>query len=246
MRQSKGLDFSKKPVIAMLHLKGGDDESVIKRLKTEVEIYYRNGVDAVLVEDYYGSVADCERALDYLQKNYSHYCYGVNILSDYEKAFELAERYDTDFVQIDSVCGHLPPCNDSVYAKELIRRSENRGFLILGGLRFKYQPVLSGRSLAEDAELSKMRCDAVVTTGTSTGSECPTEKLREFRLALGDYPLLLGAGATAENIAEKLSYVDGVIVGSYLKDFHKDYGDVCEEYVERFMRSVNDFREELA
>ena len=39
----------------------------------------------------------------------------------------------------------------------------------------------SGRTLIEDAELAKLRCDAVVTTGEGTGKDCPTEKLVEFK-----------------------------------------------------------------
>ena len=108
--------------------------------------------------------------------------FGVNILGDYKKAFELAGKYNVDFIQIDSVCGHLTPEQDSPYADELITLMENRTFQVLGGLRFKYQPIRSGRTLEKDAELARQRCDAVVTTGEGTGKNCPTEKLFEFRI----------------------------------------------------------------
>ncbi len=85
--------------------------------------------------------------------------YGVNILGDYEHAFALAKEYGCSFVQIDSVCGHLPPEKDKLYAERLIKSAQGRSFDILGGLRFKYQPVLSGRSLKEDADLASQRCD---------------------------------------------------------------------------------------
>ena len=48
------LNFETKPIIAMLHLKGNSDEEIMERMKNETEIYYRNGVDAVLVENYFG------------------------------------------------------------------------------------------------------------------------------------------------------------------------------------------------
>ena len=96
-------------------------------------------------------------------------------------AFELAARYGADFVQIDSVCGHLTPEKDIEYAEELIKLMNGRTFQVLGGLRFKYQPIRSGRTLDEDSVLAKLRCDAVVTTGEGTGKDCPTEKLFEFR-----------------------------------------------------------------
>ena len=130
------LNFETKPIIAMLHLKGNSDEEIMERMKKETEIYYRNGVDAVL---------------------------------------------------------------------------------------------------------AKQRCDAVVTTGEGTGKDCPTEKLVEFRSVLSDFPLIVGAGVTADNVCEKLQFADGVIIGSWLKDGHHDYGDVCVAYVKEFMDRVREF-----
>ncbi|MBQ3137211.1 MAG: membrane biogenesis protein [Clostridia bacterium] len=239
------LDFSSKPIIAMLHLRGSSDEDMLSRMIKETEIYYRNGVDAVLVENYFGSIGNCEQALKYLNENMPDKLYGVNILGDYKKAFELAEKYNADFVQIDSVCGHLDPMRDSVYAKELISLMKNRKYQVLGGLRFKYQPVRSCRTLEEDAALAEMRCDAVVTTGEGTGMDCPTGKLSEFRRVLGEFPLIAGAGVTADNVCEKLQFADGVIIGSWLKEWHRDYGDVCEEYVKAFMEKVEVYRKNM-
>ena len=240
------LNFETKPIIAMLHLKGSSDEAIMERMIKEAEIYYRNGIDAVMVENYFGDTENCVQALEYLHKNMPDRLYGVNILGDYKKAFELAEKYGADFVQIDSVCGHLKPEKDAVYADELIANMDGRSFQVLGGLRFKYQPIRSGRTLAEDAELAKMRCDAVVTTGEGTGKDCPTEKLIEFRDVLDGFPLIVGAGVTAGNVCEKLEYADGVIIGSWLKEGHYDYGDVCEAYVKEFMDKVSAFRAKIA
>ena len=236
------LDFQKKPIIAMLHLKGDSDREIMERMIKETEIYYKNGIDAVMVENYFGDTENCVQALEYLHKNMPDQSYGVNILGDYEEAFMLAEKYHADFIQIDSVCGHLEPKTDSVYAKELIELKKNRNFQVLGGLRFKYQPIRSGRTLEEDAVLAKQRCDAVVTTGEGTGKDCPTEKLVEFRSVLSGFPLIVGAGVTVDNVCEKLQFADGVIIGSWLKDGHHDYGDVCEAYVKEFMDRVRDFR----
>lgn len=240
------LNFKAKPIIAMLHLKGNSDEEIIERMIKETEIYYRNGIDAVLVENYFGNIKNCIQALEYLHKNMPDKMFGVNILGDYKKAFELAGKYNVDFIQIDSVYGHLTPEQDSPYADELITLMENRTFQVLGGLRFKYQPIRSGRTLEKDAELARQRCDAVVTTGEGTGKNCPTEKLFEFRKVLKEFPLIVGAGVTAGNVCEKLEYVDGVIIGSWLKEGHNDYGDVCEEYVKEFMDKVVEWRATLS
>lgn len=83
------LDFKKKPVIAMLHLKGDSPKEIMARMVKETEIYYKNGVDAVLIENYFGSTENCIQALDYLHKNMPDKHYGVNILGDYKKPLSL-------------------------------------------------------------------------------------------------------------------------------------------------------------
>ena len=232
------LNYAKKPIIAMLHLMGRGSRDILERMIREANIYYENGVDAVMVENYFGGAEDCEAGLAWLSKNFPDKLYGVNILGDYERAFTLAKEYGGSFVQIDSVCGHLPPEKDKLYAEKLMKNARGRSFDILGGLRFKYQPVLSGRSLQEDADLASQRCDAVVTTGNGTGEDSPTEKLMEFKKILGAKPLIVGAGVTSETVAEKLRYSDGVIIGSWLKEGHTAYAEVSEQYVKEFMDRV--------
>ncbi len=236
------LDFTTKPLIAMLHLKGSSQNDMLERVKREAEIYFSCGLDAVLVENYFGSERDCIKALEYIAKSYPDKPYGVNILGNIPLAFELAEYYKADFLQIDSVCGHLSPAEDRLFGEKLASLRQNTDCQILGGLRFKYQPVLSGRSLEEDAEIAKGRCDAVVTTGEATAADCPTEKLHRLKGILGRFPLITGAGVTASTVAEKLIFSDGVIVGSWLKDFHKAEGEVNEEYVRQLVNNADRVR----
>ncbi len=87
--------------------------------------------------------------------------------------------------------------------------------------------------------------DAVVTTGSGTGEDSPTEKLMEFRKVLGTKPLIVGAGVTSETVAEKLRYSDGVIIGSWLKEGHDAHGEVNAGYVREFMESVRKARTDV-
>lgn len=237
------LDFKTKPIIAMLHMKSGKGKNALLRMQIETDIYIKNGVDAVLVENYFGDMKDCEQGSAWLQKNRPDVCYGVNILGGYEHAFYLADQYDADFIQIDSVCGNLRPKQDAVYEEELnYMREKYPHIQVLGGVRFKYQPLRSGRTLKEDLEISRKRCTAVVTTGDGTGIMTPTEKLIEFRELLGDFPLVVGAGVTDKNVEEQLQYADAVIIGSWLKENHMAGNDVSEEYVQRFMQQIKKCR----
>lgn len=224
-----------KPVIAMLHLKADHRMNMLERAQAETRRYLENGVEALLVENYFGSAADCEAVLAWLQKEYPQVIYGVNILGDYKKAFDLAEKYNARMIQIDSVCGHLKPGSDELYAEKLNALRKNSEAVLLGGVRFKYQPVRSGRTQQEDLQLGMQRCDAIVVTGDGTGMATPMEKVQQFRAAIGDFPLIMGAGMTKDTVEETFRWCDGAIVGSYFKENHRDVGDVNSEYVKEFM-----------
>ena len=259
MREQKVLQVFRavKPVAAMLHLGGSEQEPARDRAKREIEVLYGNGVDAILAEDYFGSPDDVEWALGYLRSNYPYHVYGLNLLGDPEKAFALAVQYGASFVQMDSVCGHLRPgvhmrghdkpallartC-DGDFAERLAELRAAYPVFLLGGVRFKYQPVRSKRSVEEDLRIGMGRCDAVVVTGEGTAVRTDTGKIRQFRDTLGDFPLFVGAGMTAESCAEQLALSDGAIVGSWFKQDGVTAAPVDPERVKRFMDTVKAVR----
>ena len=231
-----------KPIIGMIHLNGNDDIDILTKAIREVGVYTKNGIDAVLIENYFGDVNNVEQVLDYLYNYQDSIIYGVNVLGDYNKAFELANKYAAKFIQIDSVAGHLNFFNDCIFENDIkYLRSSSEAF-VLGGVRFKYQPYLSGRSLEEDLVIGMNRCDAIVVTGTGTGKETDLEKIKKFREILKNYPLIIGAGLNPDNCEKQLLIADAGIVGSYLKTQHKDYGDVSLEYVDELVGKVKRLR----
>ena len=228
---------NKKPMIGMIHTGSSSGCSVLEQAKKEIEIYLNYGVFP-LVENYFGSVLDCEKVLAWLKEEHPDAVYGVNILGDYRESFRLAKEFGASFIQIDSVCGHLKRNADAKYARKLASLREAVDVVVLGGVRFKYQPVLSGRSLEEDLTLGAERCDAVVCTGTGTGEPTPFGKVREFKSVLKDFPILVGAGVTLETIDETFRFADGAIIGSWFKTGHHDAGDLNEEYVARMVHAA--------
>ena len=226
---------TRKPVMGMLHLAGANGRDMLARALREAETYFQCGVDAVLVENYFGSARDCESVLRELRNRMPGTVYGVNILGDYPQAFRLAEDFGAQFIQIDSVCGHLPPASDAAFANDLRQFRAHSDAAVLGGVRFKYQPVRSGRTLEEDLKLGMERCDAIVVTGEGTGLATPMGKILEFRQIVGDFPLIVGAGVTIDTVQESLAACDGAIVGSWFKEGHRDTGEVNAQYVKAFM-----------
>ncbi len=227
-----------KPVLAMLHLKGDTAEDRLQRAIHEADIYAACGVDAMIVEDYYGDVGDVERALAFLARERPDYLLGVNVLDQFGKSYELAREYGAKFMQVDSICGHLVPEDEHAYLALVERYRGDGKVAVIGGVRFKYQPYLSGRSLEEDLRIGMQHCDAIAVTGSGTGVETGTEKIRQFRAILGDFPLVVAAGMTPETVREKLAIGDAAIVGSTFKDTRKDTGDVSAEHVREFLDAV--------
>lgn len=227
-----------KPIMAMLHLKGEHPEDRIARAIAEADIYSANGVDAVIVEDYFGDVSDVEAVLAALRSQRPEYTVGVNVLDDFARSYELAAQYGAAFMQVDSICGHLHPADETAYYAMIDGYRRSGSVAVIGGVRFKYQPYLSGRSLAEDLAIGMQHCDAIAVTGSGTGVDTDTDKIREFRAILGTFPLIVGAGMTAQTAVEKLRYADGAIVGSTFKDTRKDSGEVSGANVREFMSVV--------
>ena len=238
MRTIKEVFGVDKPIIGMLHLSGYGREEVMEIARREIKILYSSDVDAILAENYFGDETDVENALKYLQETYPEKVYGVNILGDPDVAFDLARKYGAKFVQIDSVCGHALPQHDAELAKYLERLRGERDIFLLGGVRFKYTQHLSGRSLEEDLRIGSERCDAIVVTGEGTGISTDLEKIKTFRTILGDFPLIVGAGMTAETAYEQLSFSDGAIVGSFFKKNGKAQHPVDEYRVRVFMQNA--------
>lgn len=232
------------PVMGMLHLKGDTDQEVLDRAKEEIEIYYQNQVDAVIVENYFGSVEQMELVLAYLQEHYPKKIYGVNCLDNDTKGFELARTYCAKFLQLDSVAGHLTPEEEVEFERFIQEERKRTKALVFGGVWFKYQPYRSGRTLEEDLEIGITRCDAVVVTQDKTGQETSMNKIKHYREQIGAKPLIIGAGVTTENVKEQFSIGDGAIVGSYFKDSYKDVGDVDAIHVKTFMDRVMEVRKE--
>jgi hypothetical protein len=231
-----------KPIMAMLHLKGDNRDDILARAIREADIYAAGGVDAMIVEDYYGDSDDVERVLAVLERERPHYIIGVNVLDNFAKSYELAAQYHAKFMQVDSVCGHLHPDDEPAYFAMIDGYRHTGTVAVIGGVRFKYQPYLSGRSLADDLAIGRQYCDAIAVTGAGTGLDTDMQKIHEFRAILADFPLVIGAGMTAAQVADKLTIADAAIVGSTFKDTRKDAGEVSAAHVQEFMAAVDQIR----
>lgn len=227
-----------KPIMGMLHLKGESRNEILARMLRETDVYTENGVDAVIVENYFGNMNDVEASLVLLEKERPMVVRGVNVLDDYFTSYRFAQQYGGTFMQVDSAAGHLVPDDDKKYGEMIKPLRESSNLFVLGGVRFKYQPYLSGRSLETDLMIAKERCDAIVVTGEKTGMPTSLEKVKEFRDILNEFPIIIGAGMTPENCFDQLKISDGAIVGSTFKLDGITSNEVDPERVKRLMEKV--------
>ena len=234
-----------KPIIGMIHLKGDNETDIFERAKKEIDQMIEGGIDGLMLENYYGNYYDLERILQYADRQDLPVPYGVNCLNADALGFELAAAYRAAYLQVDSVVGHVKPRDEaSLEAFFRLYRKRCNAFLI-GGVRFKYQPVLSEKTVAEDLQTAISRCDAIAVTEDATGQETSMTKIQLFRDTIGTYPLVIAAGVTKENVQKQLTIGDMAIIGSYFKDNFKDYGDVSPEHIRAFMAEVYKLREEI-
>ena len=235
----------KKPILAMLHLRGESRQEKYEHALLEAGQLIGGGADAVIVENYFGDYEDMETVLEAFTS-----VSVVLIDGEGERrfvrqpgnndalGFELAKKYGASFIQLDSVAGHLTPEDDAVFGESIAKWRAGYDGFVIGGVRFKYQPYLSGRTLEEDLHIGMSRCDAIAVTGEGTGKNTPMDKVREFRRIVGDFPLVIAAGMTPESCAEHLAIGDAAIVGSYFKKEYLDDGYVDPAHVRTFMQAV--------
>lgn len=237
--------FPKKgSIIGVIHLKGENEQDIRDRAKREIQLYVDGGLDGIIAEDYFGPYPQLEWVLGYLKEQKLPIPYGVNCLNFDSLGFRLAREMECDFLQLDSVVGHVKPRDEASLDAFFALERPRTPTLVMGGVRFKYQPVLSEHSLEEDLKTAMGRCDCVCVTGDGTGMQTPLEKLAQFRAGIGSFPLVVCSGLNADNCMEQLRIADGAVVGSFFKDTGKDTGDVDPARIKLLMDKVHQLRKE--
>lgn len=253
------MQFTNKPILAIIHLSGRTDEDVLSRAEEEITILENCNVDGIIIENYHGSIEHVKQVLKIRDKIDSKMKVGTNILSKmkiginilpnfYEMAFAFADVYGLDFIQLDYVAGkylsHRGFKSIDEYNYMRFKNKYNH-VSILGGVHPKYYHPVHDSVLKDDIEDGKARAHAIVVTGEGTGKETPLEKIKEFKALCGDHPLVIGAGLTAQNVGEQLQYSDGAIVGSCFKPGGITTQKINQPLVEEFMNAVKKVRETL-
>lgn len=231
---------NKKEIIGMIHLAG---PNVIEKAISEIEIYDECGLSGIIIENYHGNIDSVIKTIESLDR-LKKIKIGINILpNEFLQSFEIAKKYNLDFIQLDYVSGTYKPNvkldkEDNIH---LFKEILNSGIQILGGVWPKYYQPIYGSNLENDINGALDICSAIVVTGTATGQETSLDKIKIFKEILKDSkPLIIGAGVNFQNVKEQLQYAQGAIVGSAFKPNGDTTKTIDKTLVENFMKNVND------
>ena len=232
---------NKKPIIGMVHclpLLGTPNyndnmEEIIERAVLDAKVLESSGIDGIIVEnisDYpLGEKLDFEQRIALttivtLVRKAVKIPIGIDAaLNDYEAAIGIAKITGCNFVRIPvfvdtvvSSCGIISPCaRNAMYYRKRIK-AEN--IMIFADIQVKHTRLLvPDVPIEESAKMAIANgADAIIVTGVHTGIETPVELIKRVK-KVAHIPVIAGSGVDANNILTQMEFVDGVIVGSSLK-----------------------------
>ena len=257
---------SAKPLIGVLHLLplpgaplyDGAMQEVYDQAVAELEVFKRHRLDSVIVENfrdmpYFRARVPVETvaAMAAVSREIVRAAgmpVGINVLrSDGEAAIAVAAAAGAHYIRVNVHMGAVVADQGIVEGSSQfsvrLRSALKSRALIFADVGVKHAAPLAGRSLdIETRDLAERGlADAIIVTGDRTGVEASLDDIETVRRAT-TLPLLVGSGATPENIERVLPKVNGLIVGSYFKKDGAGHKLVDEARVERFVRRFEELR----
>lgn len=255
LRRMRDLFPVPKPVIGMVHCwpmpgapgyAGGGLDPIVDAARRDAEALLEGGADGLIVENMWdvpfragpriapesiaahAVVARAVRAM-------ADRPMGINVVHNGGTALlAIAVASGADFMRVCMFTGagvwDAGEWDEGCAADLMRRRAElgAQGIKVFADVDKKHSVRFPGIDLRTHVEWTRFfGADALIVSGRMTGDAPDLGKVREARALAEETPLLVGSGATAENVASFLSVADGVIVGSSVKA-----DGVCENPVD--------------
>ncbi len=230
------------PIIGVVHLLplpssarwGGSLQAVIDRAEQEATALASGGVDGIMIENFFdapfvkdqvnGAVISAMSLIIHRLKNIITLPMGVNVLrNDALSGMAIAACTQAQFIRVNVLTGIMATDQGLIEGKanELLRYRRELGcdVQIFADVLVKHAQPLSNTNLtiAVQEAIERGLADAVILSGWVTGDPPNLADLELARVAAKGTPVLIGSGATWENIGTLIKAADGVIVSSSLK-----------------------------
>jgi hypothetical protein len=248
-----------KPVIACIHLLPlpgapryqGSMRQIYDTALAEVALFQRYAVDGLIVENFRDAPffphrlpPETTAALAAVTREIVRVAQvpvGVNALrNDAQAALAIATATEAAFIRVNVHMGVVVSdqgliqglSHDTLRLRAALRSS----VLIFADVGVKHATPLGDRGLAlETRDLSERGLvDALIVSGVWTGAETSADDITLVRQHT-TLPVLLGSGATPENLSKVYDHVDGLIVGSTFKQDGQAENMVQEARVKAFI-----------
>lgn len=230
------------PIIGVVHLLplptsarwGSSLKAVIERAEQEATALAAGGVDGIVVENFFDApfAKDCVdpavvSAMTLIVDRIMNLVVvpvGINLLrNDAKSALAIASCVNAQFIRVNVLTGVMATDQGLIegQAHQLMRYRRELGadVAILADVLVKHARPLGMPNLttAVQETIERGLADAVILSGWATGSPPSFEDLELATAAANGTPVLIGSGATWENIGQLMKAADGAIVASSLK-----------------------------
>jgi len=251
-----------KPVIGCIHLMalpgaplyGGSMRPVYEQALSEAHIFKQNGIDGLIVENFRDQPfyprrvpVETVAALAAVARDIVRDIglpTGINVLrNDGDAAMAIATAVQAQFIRVNVHGGAVVSEQGIIegvgHLTTRLRSNLRSNVLILADVGVKHAAPLADRGLATETKDLTERglVDAIIVSGERTGSETSASDVELVRINTA-LPVLIGSGATPDNIVKIYDKVDGFIVGSYLKSDGKGEKFVDPQRVTILMQAV--------
>ncbi|MCD6525081.1 MAG: BtpA/SgcQ family protein [Thermococcus sp.] len=260
------MDFERKPLIGMVHLKplpgsylyDGDFDEVIESAVRDARTLEKAGFDAIMLENfgdvplpkYVGktTVAAFTVVAKTIRDEVS-LPLGINVLrNDGIAAYSIAYAVGADFIRVNVLSG-LAYTDQGIIegiAHELakLRKLLPSKIKVFADVHVKHAVHFFDFEDAVRDTIERGLADAIVVSGRATGSPVDVEKLALAK-KVSPVPVMVGSGATHENLPELWEHADGFIVGTWIKRDGKVENEVSLERARKLVELANKLRKSL-
>lgn len=230
---------------------------MVERARRDLDALQNGGVDAVMFSNEFSlpyltkvepvTIAAMARVIGELMTDI-RIPYGVDVLWDPCRSFDLAAAVDAKFVReiFTGVYASDFGIWNTSYG-ETIRHKHSVG---AGGVRALFNIVPEAAKYLADRDIESIakstvfnNCpDALCVSGLTAGAPADTQVLKRVKRVVPDTVVFVNTGVTVDNVEEQLGVADGCVTGTFFKRDGQFYNEVDEERVRLFMEKVKKFR----